>query len=165
MPSHLRTPLLTLPAALVTAAVAVGAAPQTAPGGPFRPPVSPITVLASFDPPDQRWLAGHRGVDLAAAPGAEVLAAGAGTVVFAGRVADRGVVSVDHGTFRTTYEPVDASVAVGQQVAVGAVLGTLGEGAHCSLRCVHWGARIGEEYIDPLALITAYRPVLKTPLR
>jgi murein DD-endopeptidase MepM/ murein hydrolase activator NlpD len=50
---------------------------------------------------------GHRGVDLAAVAGAPVLAAGAGTVVFAGTVAGRGVVSVDHsGGLRTTYEPV-----------------------------------------------------------
>ena len=34
-----------------------------------------------------------------------------GTVTFAGRLAGRGVVVVDHGGLRTTYEPVSASVS------------------------------------------------------
>lgn len=44
------------------------------------------TVLRVFEPPAQRWLAGHRGVDLAATPGDVVLAAGGGRVGFAGTV-------------------------------------------------------------------------------
>src|SRR5437763_11992452 len=35
----------------------------------------PHHVVRGFDPPIQPWLAGHRGVDLAGAPGAPVLAA------------------------------------------------------------------------------------------
>jgi murein DD-endopeptidase MepM/ murein hydrolase activator NlpD len=123
-----------------------------------------LSVIAAFDRPEARWLAGHRGVDVLAPAGSQVVAAGPGVVAFAGTVVDRGVVSIDHGTFSTTYEPVDASVTVGQAVTAGTVLGTLGTGAHCSLRCLHWGARIGEEYVDPLALLVDYRPVLKTPV-
>lgn len=82
---------------------------------------------------------------------------------FAGTVVDRGVVTIDHGGIRTTYEPVTAAVAVGDPVVPGTVLGVVGEGAHCSLRCLHWGARVGDDYVEPLALLTAYRPVLKTP--
>lgn len=145
---------------ITAAAVPAGAAP----GGPYRPPVAGTRVVEPFAPPAERWLTGHRGVDLVAPAGTAVLAAGAGVVVFAGRLADRGVVSVDHGPLRTTYEPVDAVVQSGDRVAVGDVLGTVGEGAHCSQRCLHWGARIGEEYIDPLALLSDYRPVLKTPV-
>ena len=53
-------------------------------------------------------------------------AAGAGVVVFAGMVAGRPVVSIDHaGGLRTTYEPVDPSVAAGQAVARGSPIGTL----------------------------------------
>src|SRR5947209_1444726 len=63
-------------------------------------------VVRAFAPPPRPWLPGHRGVDLGAAPGTIVRAAGAGTVSFAGRVAGRGVVSVAHpGGLRTTYEP------------------------------------------------------------
>lgn len=158
-----RLPLLAAPALLVVAGLPGSAPPTAAPRGPYRPPIAPMSVIATFDPPAERWLAGHRGVDLAAAPGTEVRAAGAGTVVFAGTVVDRGVVTIDHGGIRTTYEPVDAVVAAGDAVVPGTVLGALGAGAHCSLRCLHWGARVGEDYVDPLALLMDYRPVLKTP--
>ena len=118
-------------------------------------PLQPVPrVLRRFDPPAQRWLAGHRGVDLAAAPGQPVLAAGAGTVAFAGYIVNRGVVVVAHGELRTTYEPVDASVARGDAVARGAVLGTVGTGsAHCPVTCLHWGLRRGGDYLDPLRLL------------
>ena len=77
-------------------------------------------VLRSFDPPDQPWLGGHRGVDLDSPPYTPVRAAGSGTVVFAGRLAGRGVVSVDHPDgLRTTYEPVDAWVSAGEPVGAG----------------------------------------------
>src|SRR3982751_5132080 len=93
-------------------------------------PVSPPRVVRRFDPPPPPWLAGHRGVDLASAPQAEVLAAGAGTVVFVGAVAGRGVVSIAHpGGLRTTYEPVTpARLRVGDAVPAGGLLGTLDAG-------------------------------------
>jgi len=53
-------------------------------------------------------------VDLAGAPGQPVYAAGPATVVFAGKLAGRPVVSLAHaGGLRTSYEPVEAAVAVG----------------------------------------------------
>ena len=48
-----------------------------------------------------------------ARPGQPVHTALAGTVTYAGLLAGRGVVVVDHGATRTTYEPVTAAVAVG----------------------------------------------------
>ena len=51
--------------------------------------------------------------------GAAVLAAAAGRVTFAGRLAGRGVVVVDHGAVRTTYEPVEPLAAVGDEVKAG----------------------------------------------
>jgi murein DD-endopeptidase MepM/ murein hydrolase activator NlpD len=113
-------------------------------------------VVRRFDPPPEPWLAGHRGVDLAGSPGAAVLAAGAGTVAFAGTVAGRGVVSVDHPNgLRTTYEPVDATVRVGEPVGHGARLGALAAGhAGCPVAaCLHWGLRRGDTYLDPLLLL------------
>ena len=82
-------------------------------------------MLAGFDPPGDPWGAGHRGVDLAGSAGQSVHAALAGTVRFAGLIAGRGVVVVDHGDTRTTYEPVDATVAVGSSVATGRPIGRL----------------------------------------
>jgi murein DD-endopeptidase MepM/ murein hydrolase activator NlpD len=114
------------------------------------------TVSRPFDPPPTPYAAGHRGVDLLAAAGSPVLAAGAGVVAFAGMVAGRPVVSVDHaGGLRTTYEPVQPVVAAGQAVARGSTLGTLGTGhAGCpGESCLHWGLRRGEVYLDPLVLL------------
>jgi murein DD-endopeptidase MepM/ murein hydrolase activator NlpD len=90
-------------------------------------------------------------VDLAGRVGDPVLAAAAGTVTYAGMLAGRGVVVVDHGAVRTTYEPVIASVSVGARVAAGQQLGTLAAG-HGDGSSLHWGLRAGEEYLDPLLL-------------
>ena len=90
-------------------------------------------------------------------------AAVAGTVAFAGSVAGRGVVSIDHGAFRTTYEPVGRA---GRGPASGSgsarPIGTGGRGRPLCGRCLHWGLRRGETYLDPLLLI---RPAPSGPLR
>ncbi|WP_022916858.1 M23 family metallopeptidase [Ruania albidiflava] len=116
----------------------------------------PPQVVQVFDPPPKPWLPGHRGVDLAAVAGARVRAAGPGTVVFAGQVAGRPVVSIQHdGGLRTTYEPVTAQVQAGDAVETGTVLGQLVDtGAHCATACLHWGLRTGtDRYLDPLLLV------------
>lgn len=128
-------------------------------GWPLRSP----EIIRAFDPPEDDWLAGHRGVDLAAGPGTSVASSAAGRVTFAGVVADRGVVVVEHGAVRTTYEPVTAAVRPGTEVARGQLLGVVGTGGHCDHRCLHWGALRGDDYIDPALLVVGYRPVLKTP--
>ena len=113
-------------------------------------------VTRPFDPPPDPYGAGHRGVDLGGAPGFLVLAAGEGVVVFAGMVAGRPVVSIDHADgLRTTYEPVAPAVAAGQRVTRGSPIGMLVAGhAGCPVEaCLHWGLRRGETYLDPLALL------------
>ncbi len=136
---------------------AEGPAVQSASAVGFRPPVDgPFHVTRPFQPPLERWLPGHRGVDLAAEPGAVVRAAGPGTVGFAGEVAGTGVVTVVHvGGLRTTYQPVVPLVSAGDQVRAGDPLGVLVAGhAGCPVAaCLHWGLRHGELYLDPLALL------------
>jgi murein DD-endopeptidase MepM/ murein hydrolase activator NlpD len=115
-----------------------------------------LTVTRPFEPPPGPYAGGHRGVDLAGAPGSPVRAAGDGVVVFAGMVAGRPVVSIDHADgLRTTYEPVDPSVAAGQRVTRGSPIGTLvGGHAGCPREaCLHWGLRRGETYLDPMVLL------------
>lgn len=115
-----------------------------------------MTVTRRFEAPPDPYKAGHRGVDLLGVTGAEVHSAGAGVVAFAGMVAGRPVVSVSHpGGLRTTYEPVDPSVAVGTVVSAGTPLGTLRPGhAGCpSAACLHWGLRSGDTYLDPMSLL------------
>ena len=110
---------------LVVACPAGASADARLPSPSGWPLAGGIRVVRGFDPPAQRWGAGHRGVDLAARPGDPVLAAAAGRVTFARSLAGRGVVVVDHGAMRTTYEPVAAVVAVGDRITTGAVLGRL----------------------------------------
>ncbi|MGW3358578.1 peptidoglycan DD-metalloendopeptidase family protein [Streptomyces bungoensis] len=160
-----------------------------APPGPRGAPVPAIgrtwpvgvrpPVLRGWEPPATVYGPGHRGVDLSAPPGSPVRAVAAGRVVFAGRVAGRGVVSVAlAGTdLRTTYEPVSPSVRKGDAVAAGAVVGVVEpRGSHCgsaSAACVHWGLLRGETYLDPLSLLPPWLlrrgpsrllPVLGVPL-
>lgn len=122
-------------------------------------------VVTGFDPPETPWGSGHRGVDLLGSPGRQVHAALSGVVAFAGPLAGRGVVVVDHGATRTTYEPVVASVSVGERVGGGDPLGRLATpGSHCLPRtCLHWGWLRGEVYLDPLRLVGA-GPVRLLPL-
>ena len=77
----------------------------------MRPPPA---VMRAFDAPSLNWDRGHRGVDLAGRPGQPVYAAGAATVVYAGLLAGRRLVSLAHpGGLRTSYEPVEAPGAGG----------------------------------------------------
>ncbi|GAB2450034.1 hypothetical protein GCM10027062_34070 [Nocardioides hungaricus] len=122
-------------------------------------------VTRDFDPPDDPWGAGHRGVDLRGSPGQPVRTALPGRVTWAGTLAGRGVVVVDHGDTRTTYEPVTATVGVGASVAAGDRIGRLATaGSHCPpTACLHWGWLEGDAYLDPLRLVGA-GPVRLLPL-
>ncbi|MGI5522869.1 murein hydrolase activator EnvC family protein [Micromonospora sp. CA-259024] len=144
------------PASAVPVAAAALAPTGVAPGR-FRWPVDgPPRPVRRFDPPPQPWLPGHRGVDLAAPAGAVIRSAGSGTVLFAGLVAGRPVITVGHADgLRTTHEPVRPGVHPGQSVTAGTPLGELLSGhPGCPAdACLHWGLRRGEEYLDPLALL------------
>lgn len=124
-------------------------------GGSGRP-----DVLRPWQPPPAPWLAGHRGVDLTAHGGQPVRAVAAGRVLFAGPVAGRGVLTIEvDGSgappLRTTYEPVLPAVRRGQRVTAGQLVGRLQAGgpSHCAARCVHWGLRRADRYLDPLSLL------------
>lgn len=153
-------------------AEAATSAPQTrvAPSVGFDWPVAPHEVIRTFDPPDVRWGAGHRGVDLAAPVGTSVRASGDGVVTFSGVIAGKGVVSIKHAQgFNTTYEPVETRIKVGATVRRGQPIGTLAathqQNGHCPTVCLHWGYRVSkDEYRDPLTLLRAVKPVLLPPL-
>jgi murein DD-endopeptidase MepM/ murein hydrolase activator NlpD len=137
---------------------------RTAPAGaPVRygwPLAAPHPVVRTFSAPATPYGSGHRGVDLGGTAGEPVLAAGDGTVVFAGQVFDRPVVSIDHqGGLRTTYEPVEPIVRTGNRVRRGEQIGTLQAGhAGCpTTACLHWGARRGQEYVNPIRLVSPGR--------
>ncbi|MFG1778439.1 murein hydrolase activator EnvC family protein [Micromonospora sp. NPDC049051] len=164
-PGPVARPVSATPRPPVAAAAAVSPEPVVA--ARFRWPLDGTPrPVRRFDPPPRPWLPGHRGVDLAAAPGATVRAASAGTVLFAGLVAGRPVVTVGHADgLRTTHEPVSPAVRPGETLTAGAPLGTLlaGHPGCPAPACLHWGLRRGADYLDPLALL-GLGPVRLLPL-
>ena len=134
---------------------------------PLHPPPA---VVRNFDAPSPNWNPGHRGVDLAGVAGQPVYAAGSATVVFAGLSGGRPVLSLAHpGGLRTSYEPVRATVRVGQSVTSETAIGELmaGHPGCGAAACLHWGAMWGPasraDYVDPLGLLVS-TPVRLKPL-
>jgi len=152
-----------VPSAVVPGTAAHARAPG-ATAGRWVWPLSPEPeVVRQFDRPDQPWLPGHRGVDLAATVDQAVLAPTDGRISWTGVIAGRSVVVVAHpGGLRSTFEPVTATSAVGTAVARGEPVGTVtSTSGHCAPRtCVHWGVIRGETYLDPLSFVGRSRVVL-----
>ena len=112
----------------------------------YVPPVD-APVVDGFRPPPGRYSAGNRGIDFDTAPGDGVHAAADGVVVFAGRIGDSSHVVVLHDDgVRTSYSFLDdTSTRRGQRVHQGDEVGTARD-------AVHFGARVGDEYVDPAML-------------
>ncbi|MBW3579837.1 MAG: peptidoglycan DD-metalloendopeptidase family protein [Actinobacteria bacterium] len=133
---------------LVATIVPAAAAPPPA----FVAPVSG-PVVDGFRPPSSPYGPGNRGLEYASVPGEEVRAAAGGEVVYAGRIGATAHVVVLHGDgLRTSYSFLtDVTVTRGEQVSQGQVVGVAGP-------VVHFGARVGERYVDP-GLLLAGAPV------
>jgi hypothetical protein len=133
-----------------------GIGTATAAPAALIPPVD-ATVITPFRAPGQPYGAGHRGVDFAVPEGTSVRAAAAGTVKFAGEVAGRKAVSIDHGDgLETTYSWLsEVLVEAGQAVGAGMWIGRAAE-AHPGARLgLHFGVKIEGEYVDPRAYLGA----------
>lgn len=130
---------------------------------PWVWPTGSRVVERGWEAPADDYAAGHRGIDVAASIGTPAVAVASGRVSFAGAVAGRGVVSIDHGGgLVSTLDSVDPSVSTGDEVDQGSTVGTVSIG-HCpaSAPCLHLGARVDGRYVDPLPYLPAAEwPVL-----
>ena len=127
----------------------------------WAPPLgSPLRISEGYSLPDGPYRAGHRGIDLPASPGREVRSPVAGTAAFVRTVVDRPVLSirVDPRTV-VSLEPVGSGLREGDAVERGEPVGEVARGGHCDGSCVHLGARIDREYVNPLRFLRP-RPVL-----
>jgi hypothetical protein len=134
---------------------AAPAPPPTCAG--WLPPVDGA-VVRPFQAPAFAYGPGHRGIDVAAAPGTPVRAAGDGVVSFAGSVAGSLHVVVAHdGDLRTTYAFLaGANVRTGERVARGQIVGVVGgAGPEHDPGALHFGLRLGDRYLDPQRLFGA----------
>ncbi|MEO7836198.1 MAG: peptidoglycan DD-metalloendopeptidase family protein [Acidimicrobiales bacterium] len=106
-------------------------------------------VVDTFRPPGSPYGTGNRGIDYATRPGSAVRAAAPGVVAFAGAVASGLHVVVLHADGIRTSSSFLRAVEVrrGQRVGVGDVVGVAGPN-------LHFGARAGEAYVDPLVLLS-----------
>ncbi|MCB1270526.1 MAG: peptidoglycan DD-metalloendopeptidase family protein [Microthrixaceae bacterium] len=107
-----------------------------------------VEVRDPFRPPDTEWGAGNRGWEYATMGGESVVAVGDGVVAFAGRVAGRGVVTIDHGAGLLSSVTGLRSVSVepGAGIAAGDPLGAAMPG-------LHLGFRRHGDYVDPAGFL------------
>jgi len=133
----------------------VAAGGTVAPAARWLWPVDPPRVISRpYLAPASPYGAGHRGIDIEARLHADVYAPADGVVHFAGLVVDRLVISIEHdGGALSSFEPVFPQVWQGDHVHRGQVIGTL-ELGHCEVvQCLHFGVRLGGEYVSPLLFL------------
>lgn len=124
--------------------------------------VTPFVTAANPFAPGQ-----HRGIDVAARPGASVIAPCSGTVRFTGRVPGRGhgVTIACGNLIATVLELATTTVRRGTPITAGTRIGTVAA-SHVQLGARQVGRRHG--YIDPLTLLAeapAPPPLAAPPVR
>lgn len=129
------------------------------------PLAPPHVVLRPFIAPATRYSPGHRGIDVAAPIGTDVLSPASGVVHYSGVVVDRPVISIRHGDgLISSFEPVESELTEGSVVDAGSVIGTVMAG-HCTAPCVHFGVRRHGEYVSPLNYLGGIPPSVLLPTR
>ena len=110
-------------------------------------------VVRGFDPPNSPYGSGHRGIDIGAPVGTPVHAPAPGVVTFAGSVAGRLYVTIDHGGGLLSTASFLSALMVrkGDLVAQGQVVALSGTGHAGDLSPdLHFGVRLAGQYVDPL---------------
>jgi len=113
-------------------------------------------VVRGFDPPSSPYGSGHRGIDIAASIGTTVVAPAPGVVTFAGAVAGRLYVTIDHGDgLLSTCSFLSATlVRKGDVVAADQPIARSGPGHAGDVQPdLHFGVRLAGQYVDPLGYL------------
>ena len=129
-------------------------------GGPSSTPSSAGLVWPASGPVTSpfgwRWGRMHEGIDIGAGYGAPIHAAAAGTVIYCGWESGYGNLTViDHGgNLATAYgHQSSISVACGQQVSQGQVIGAVGNTGHSTGPHLHFEVRVNGSPVDPLGYL------------
>lgn len=131
-------------------------AAQPASASPWHWPLDDHRMERPFEAPSSDYGPGHRGVDLPGRVGQTVRAVAPGRVTFAGQVAGIATITISHGAEKSTYQPVESSVRVGDAVTGGQAIGRLlGGHPSCRRTCLNLGRLSGEQYLDPADLLNA----------
>lgn len=139
---------------LVIALLLVAVPSAAAPAPLWQWPVDgPRIIARTYLAPPTPYGSGHRGIDVESGSSA-VYAPADGTVHFAGVVVDRPVLTLRMpGSVLASFEPVASTLVEGDTVHRGDVIGTLMPG-HCAVSaCLHFGVRVGGEYVSPLLFL------------
>lgn len=122
---------------------------------PFGRPLAEDVVTSPFgsrEDPFLERMAFHPGVDLRAARGTAVLATGAGRVIHAGPDSGYGnMIEIDHGDGVTSrYGHLSrVLVSVGEEVAMGEVIGETGSTGRSTGPHLHYEVRLDGHPVDP----------------
>jgi murein DD-endopeptidase MepM/ murein hydrolase activator NlpD len=112
---------------------------------------SPFGLKRSYDGgPFDRF---HAGTDFAGAPGSPVLAPASGYVVLSDNLHIRGNATIlDHGwgVFTGYWHQTEQYIQVGDFVAAGQVIGTIGSTGRVTGPHLHWELWVGGAAVDPM---------------
>jgi len=108
--------------------------------------------------PEKDWNPGHRGVDYLVELNQEIVAPESGYISYKGTTGGIPTIVVTHdgnSKLRSTFLPVKSDLSLSETVTQGQVIGKIVDDAtHCaeliaSDYCLHWGIKLGDEYIRP----------------
>lgn len=120
---------------------------------PFLLPVRDYRLTATFGNAGSLWSSGHTGLDFAAPEGTPLVAIGAGVVTevgYDGAYGNKTVLTLEDGTELWYCHQSSQSVAVGDRVATGDLIGAVGSTGNTTGSHLHLEVRVNGEPIDPL---------------
>ena len=134
--------------------------------GNFGYPLKSTKITKGFVPSATKYGPGHRGTDFEATIGTSVYAIADGQVIFAGLVAGRLYISIDHGNdIVSTSSVVTKSVKVSDVVKKDQLIGTSGKQlTKDDINTFHFSMRVKKVYVDPMLYITGKIPVREISL-